>query len=83
MDRIDEIMRLMGELVISRSSIEQYITDLTSRVENMAPTIERLKKVSERLETEYEISALGDGLAAKRGKAAVGGRRPMPVFRQR
>ena len=74
MDRIDEIMRLMGELVISRSSIEQYITDLTSRVENMAPTIDRLKKVSERLETEYEISALGDGLAVKRGRVAPGGR---------
>ncbi|MBN2108193.1 MAG: Hpt domain-containing protein [Deltaproteobacteria bacterium] len=80
MDRIDEIMRLMGELVISRSSIEQYITDLTNRVENMAPTIERLKKVSERLETEYEISALGDGLAGRRGKAQSGGRLAMPVF---
>jgi chemosensory pili system protein ChpA (sensor histidine kinase/response regulator) len=80
MDRIDEIMRLMGELVISRSSIEQYITDLTNRVENMAPTIERLKKVSERLETEYEISALGDGLASRRGKAISDGRRSMPVF---
>ncbi len=80
MDRIDEIMRLMGELVISRSSIEQYITDLTNRVENMAPTIERLKKVSERLENEYEISALGDGLASRRGKALSDGRRSMPVF---
>ena len=80
MDRIDEIMRLMGELVISRSSIEQYIADLTSTVENMAPTIERLKKVSERLETEYEISALGDGLATRRGKTMPGGRPAMPVF---
>ena len=80
MERIDEIMRLMGELVISRSSIEQYITDLTNRVENMAPTIERLKKVSERLETEYEISSLGDGLATRRGKTMSGGRTAMPVF---
>ena len=80
MDRIDEIMRLMGELVISRSSIEQYITDLTSAVENMAPTIERLKKVSDRLETEYEVSALGDGLATRRGNTMPGGRTAMPVF---
>ena len=61
-ERLDELIRLVGELVITRTAFEQRMGDLTREVEELQPSIERLRRASSRLEIEYEVSTLGGGL---------------------
>jgi len=61
-ERLDELIRLVGELVITRTAFEQRMGDLTREVEELRPSIERLRRASSRLEVEYEVSTLGGGL---------------------
>ncbi len=61
-ERLDELIKLVSELVISRTAFEQRMGDLVSEVEELRPSIDRLRHVSSRLEVEYEVSTLGGGL---------------------
>jgi chemosensory pili system protein ChpA (sensor histidine kinase/response regulator) len=57
-ERLDEIVRLVGELVISRSVFEQHLVNLLHQVEELHLSIDRLQRTSNTIETQYEVSAL-------------------------
>jgi chemosensory pili system protein ChpA (sensor histidine kinase/response regulator) len=59
--RLDEIVRLVGELVINRSVFEQHLTYLLHQVEELHLSIDRLQRTSSTIETQYEVSALLGG----------------------
>ena len=58
-ERLDELVRLVSELVITRSSFEQSQRELAREVTELLASSERLKRVSSKIETEYEASTLG------------------------
>ncbi len=61
LERLDELVKLVGELVISRTAFEQRVSDLGRQMQELNPSIDRLRRVSYKLETQYEASALGGG----------------------
>jgi chemosensory pili system protein ChpA (sensor histidine kinase/response regulator) len=80
-DRLDEIVKLVGELVISRSEFEQRLVAYTRQLDELGLSTGRLSRVANKLESQYEAKALGSnrlaGLpgfpAAPNAPAAFGG----------
>ena len=62
LERLDELVHLVSELVINRSTFEQYFGKLGSEVEELHPSISRLKRVSTSFETQFEAASLGGKL---------------------
>jgi chemosensory pili system protein ChpA (sensor histidine kinase/response regulator) len=60
-ERLDDLIRLVSELVITRTAFEQRIGDLMHEVEELRPSIDRLRRISAKLEIDYEVSTLGGG----------------------
>jgi chemosensory pili system protein ChpA (sensor histidine kinase/response regulator) len=60
-DRIDELVRMVGELVISRSVFEQHLASLLHQVDELHLSIDRLQKTSTTIANQYEVSALMGG----------------------
>jgi chemosensory pili system protein ChpA (sensor histidine kinase/response regulator) len=60
--RLDELVRLASELAISRTVFEQRMADFVREVEELQFSTERLRRVSSKLETQYEVGALGGRL---------------------
>ncbi len=58
-ERLDEIIKLVGELVINRSSFEQYFGDFTRELDELNFSTNRMHRVSAKLESEYGVMALG------------------------
>ncbi len=63
-DRLDDLVKLVSELVITRTIFEQRLGLLTSEVEELHSSINRLQRLSGKLETQYEVKALGSGQIA-------------------
>ncbi len=70
--RVDELVRLVSELVISRSAYEQYLGRLTHQVDELRLSMERLQHTTTTIETHYEVRALdgGTGFFATPGTGA-------------
>ncbi len=60
-DRLDELIRLVSEMVITRTAFEQHMSGLVREVDELRTSLERLRRVSTKLEIEYEVSTLGGG----------------------
>lgn len=58
LERIDEVSRLVGELIINRSSLEQRMNSFRNFVDELQISLERLQKIAQELETHYEVEAL-------------------------
>ncbi len=58
-ERLDELVNLVGELVVNRSVFEQYFSRLDEESDELKPSVDRLKKISNTMESEYEVMALG------------------------
>ena len=58
-ERIDELVRLVSELIINRTAYEQRMSDFGGFVEELQLTHERLRRLSNELETRYAVGALG------------------------
>ena len=56
--RLNDIVKMVGELVISRTAFEQRMTDLRQLLQELEPTTARLKRVSTKIETGYEAITL-------------------------
>jgi chemosensory pili system protein ChpA (sensor histidine kinase/response regulator) len=71
-ERLDELVRLVSELLVNRSTFEQHLSAYTREVEELSLSIGRLKRISSRLDTDFEVSALkgGFGQLAVRGVVA-------------
>jgi len=63
LERLDELIRLVSELAISRTVFEQRMADFGREAEELQFSSERLQRVSSNLEIQYEVSALGGRLA--------------------
>ncbi|HEV3162905.1 MAG TPA: hybrid sensor histidine kinase/response regulator, partial [Isosphaeraceae bacterium] len=57
-DRLDELVKLLGELVITRTFLEQRMADLVRQVGELEHSSNRLRGISSKLETQYEASTL-------------------------
>jgi chemosensory pili system protein ChpA (sensor histidine kinase/response regulator) len=59
--RLDGLVRLVSELVISRSVYERHLAHLIRQVEELGLSIDRLRRISTTIETQYEVSTLLSG----------------------
>lgn len=62
LERLDELVKLVSELVISRSAFELRMENLTREVEELGLSSERLRRISSTIETNYEVRALGGSI---------------------
>ena len=62
LQRLNELVRFMTELVINRSTFEQHYAGLAGQVEELKLSTARLRRVAQKLETDYEARALGGNL---------------------
>ena len=60
-ERLDEIVKLIGEMIITRTMFEQRLADFAHQVEELQITGTRLRRASSSLESKYEASTLGGG----------------------
>lgn len=74
LDRLDELVRLVSELVVNRSTFEQHFGRYIHEVDELGLSTERLRRASVKLETDYAVSAL---IAQEAGASAGAG----PVIR--
>lgn len=52
-ERLDELARLVGELFVSRSSLERYLAGYRHEVDELDLSLRRLKRISSRFESDY------------------------------
>jgi chemosensory pili system protein ChpA (sensor histidine kinase/response regulator) len=72
--RLNELVRVVSELVINRSTFEQHHGALIEQVDELKLSTARLRRVTHRLESEYEVRALGGGnVVAGPGRATGAG----------
>lgn len=57
-ERLDELVRLVTELVIHRSRFEQYLSAYRHEVDELQLSVERLGRISRKLQSDYEAAAL-------------------------
>ena len=57
LDRLNELVRLVSELVINRSSLEQRAIDLLQEAEELGLASERLRRISKDIENEFETTS--------------------------
>jgi chemotaxis protein histidine kinase CheA/CheY-like chemotaxis protein len=55
---LDNLLNLVGELVINRTSQEQYLERLGRTVAELGISVERLRRVGGQLENRYEVAEL-------------------------
>jgi chemosensory pili system protein ChpA (sensor histidine kinase/response regulator) len=74
LQRLNELVRVVSELVINRSTFEQHHAALIEQVDELKLSTARLRRVTHRLESDYEVRALGGGnVVAGPGRAAGAG----------
>jgi chemosensory pili system protein ChpA (sensor histidine kinase/response regulator) len=56
--KLDSVSRLMGELVISRTALEQRVAQLEQQIVELHHSTGRLRRASGQIESEYETTAL-------------------------
>lgn len=54
-DKLDDLINLVGELVINRSTVQQYLANITRELQELGQSVTRLRMLWSKLETEYEI----------------------------
>jgi chemosensory pili system protein ChpA (sensor histidine kinase/response regulator) len=54
-DKLDELINLVGELVINRSAVQTYLSTVTRELQELGQSVARLRLLWSKLETEYEI----------------------------
>jgi chemosensory pili system protein ChpA (sensor histidine kinase/response regulator) len=62
LERVDELIKLVSELVVSRSAFEQRLADFALQAAELQVSSNRIARVATTLETQYEASALGGRL---------------------
>ena len=76
-DRLNELVRVISELVINRSTFEQHHLALIEQVDELKLSTARLRRVTHKLESDYEVRALAGNMAARQinrsGAASSGG----------
>jgi len=65
-ESLDEVVKLVTELIITRASFEQNMSQLARQLEELRGSSTRLGRVSSKMEVQYEASTLGGGLALRK-----------------
>jgi chemosensory pili system protein ChpA (sensor histidine kinase/response regulator) len=65
-DRLNELVRVISELVINRSTFEQHHLALIEQVDELKLSTARLRRVTHKLESDYEVKALAGNMATSR-----------------
>ena len=60
-DRLDNLVALVGEMIVNRSTFHQRLADLESRIEDMGTALSRFRGVAHDVETRYSVEALRSG----------------------
>ncbi len=63
-ERLDDVVKLISEMIITRTMFEQRLADFGHQVEELQMTGTRLRRASSNLESKYEVSTLGGGRPA-------------------
>lgn len=58
-ERLDELVRLVGELVVNRSTFERHFSAYWQEIGELGMSAARLRKGTNRLDTEFEATLLG------------------------
>jgi chemosensory pili system protein ChpA (sensor histidine kinase/response regulator) len=61
LERVEDLVKLFSELIISRTAFEQRMADFARLLEELQLSNERLRRASTKLEAEYEASTLATG----------------------
>ena len=75
-ERLDNLVALVGEMIVNRSAFHQRLADLESRIEDMGTAMSRFRGVATDVETRYSVEALKSGTRDASGMqrgALVGG----------
>ncbi len=67
--RLNELVRVVSELVINRSTFEQHHAALVEQVDELKLSTARLRRVAHKLESDYEVRALAGHVSAPAGSA--------------
>lgn len=67
--RLDELVGIVRDLVISRSVVDQQLADLERQVEALTQTTRRLQSSTARMESDFEASMLSSDLPAFAGRS--------------
>ena len=67
-EKLNDIVKLVGELVISRTAFEQRMGDFHRLLNELEPSTLRLRRASGKLDAQFEASALAGGRLAVAGK---------------
>ena len=63
LERLDALVRLVGELVVNRTEQELHLQRLTREVTELRRGTDRLRRVSTRIENEYEAASFRRGVS--------------------
>jgi len=66
-DRLNELVRVISELVINRSTFEQHYLALIEQVDELKLSTARLRRVTHKLESDYEVRALAGKMSTSAG----------------
>lgn len=61
LERVEELVRLVSELIVSRSNFEQHCRRFTRESGELKLSGERLTQLTTKLETDYAVQAMADG----------------------
>jgi chemosensory pili system protein ChpA (sensor histidine kinase/response regulator) len=70
--RLNELVRVVSELVINRSTFEQHHTALIEQVDELKLSTARLRRVTHKLESDYEVRAMAGGNITTGGARSAG-----------
>ena len=61
-ERLDELVNLVSELVVNRSAFEQHFSRFVQELAELSSSLDRLRRVTSILKTQYEAIMLGGKL---------------------
>ena len=61
LERLDELVRITSEFVITGTTLEQRINDLTRFINELAPSLERIQRIATRLDSDYHDLSVSMG----------------------
>jgi chemosensory pili system protein ChpA (sensor histidine kinase/response regulator) len=58
-ERLDDVVKMVSELIVNRTTFEQYFRNLIQEVDELNLSLARLRSVAGKLETQLEVAGLG------------------------
>jgi chemosensory pili system protein ChpA (sensor histidine kinase/response regulator) len=73
-ERLDELVRLVSELLVNRSTFEQYLANYSQEIDELSHSTGRLKRISSQLDSGFEVTPLRGGIGQLGVRAVVADR---------